>query len=84
MLVHTVPAPQGAVFGAYLRQLPAPSHLPSARHTVAPSAQPGARGAAPSTMSPHSPSAPEPFLALLQALQAPPQAALQQKPSTQF
>jgi hypothetical protein len=77
--------PHDTVVLAYCRHWPEPSHWPSARHEAGKFAS-GAHSSSGSLSAatlPQVPSVPLPFLAAEHARQAPPQASLQQKPSTQ-
>src|SRR5262245_33333864 len=65
---------------AYLRQAPAPSHMPSLPQLVAPSSAQSLAGSVPAGTGEQVPNLP----AMLQAWQAPVQAVSQQTPSTQM
>jgi hypothetical protein len=75
-------APQ-AVPEAKSWQAPAPSHWPLVPQVEAGCAEHSLSGSVPRAMGPQTPSAPEPFLAVVQALHRPVQAEPQQTPSTQ-
>ena len=70
---HVPPAAHAAPSGLPHAPLPLQTSVPA--HSLS--------GSAPDAIGPQVPFAPEPFLAALQAWQAPPHATLQQTPSTQ-
>lgn len=79
--VHVV-APHGVPAFANERQIPAPSHRPSAAQVPLPTPQALFGSVSAATFS-HVPSEPLPFFAALHAWQLAPHAALQQTPSAQ-